>query len=180
VICFEWLQRPEKLPAGFIRWTDYRRRDAPTTIRITHHKAGAVVLHPLEETIVGENGKPERVLFGAILGKWARRAFPMILYKTRDKVEDGKPKPKKLYSASGGQIGAPTAQACEAPFNVHPQSWWHDRKAELTDGPGASPVGTQESGLRRFRQASHGTRARRDAEASCTQTGEHGGNRCSE
>ena len=24
VICFEWLQRPENVLAGFIRWTDYR------------------------------------------------------------------------------------------------------------------------------------------------------------
>jgi hypothetical protein len=38
VICFEWLQRPENVLAGFIRWTDYRGREAPTVIRITHHK----------------------------------------------------------------------------------------------------------------------------------------------
>jgi hypothetical protein len=42
VICFEWLQRPENLLAGFIRWTDYRESAAPTAIRITHHKTGAV------------------------------------------------------------------------------------------------------------------------------------------
>lgn len=24
VICFEWLQRPENVLAGYIRWTDYR------------------------------------------------------------------------------------------------------------------------------------------------------------
>src|SRR5215475_2484711 len=28
VICFEWLQRPENVLAGFIRWTDYRGRGA--------------------------------------------------------------------------------------------------------------------------------------------------------
>lgn len=28
-ICFEWLQRPENVLAGFIRWTDYRGREAP-------------------------------------------------------------------------------------------------------------------------------------------------------
>ena len=49
VICFEWLQRPENVLAGYIRWTDYRGRDAPSAIRITHHKTGAVVLHPLED-----------------------------------------------------------------------------------------------------------------------------------
>jgi len=35
--------------AGYIRWTDYRGRDAPSAIRITHYKTGAVVLHPLED-----------------------------------------------------------------------------------------------------------------------------------
>jgi hypothetical protein len=63
VICFEWLQRPENVLAGLIRWTDYRGREAPTTIRITHHKTNAVVRHPLEETIVGENSQLERVKF---------------------------------------------------------------------------------------------------------------------
>jgi hypothetical protein len=38
VICFEWLQRPENVLAGFIRWTDYRGSAAPTAMRITHHK----------------------------------------------------------------------------------------------------------------------------------------------
>jgi hypothetical protein len=39
-ICFEWLQRPI---GGYIRWTDYRGKDAPTAIRIFHHKTGADV-----------------------------------------------------------------------------------------------------------------------------------------
>jgi hypothetical protein len=39
VICFEWLQRPENVLAGFIRWTDYLaarppRRSASRTIRL--------------------------------------------------------------------------------------------------------------------------------------------------
>jgi hypothetical protein len=50
VICFEWLQRPENVLAGFISRTDYRGSAAPTAIRITHHKTGAVVLHPLEDS----------------------------------------------------------------------------------------------------------------------------------
>jgi hypothetical protein len=43
VICFEWLQRPENVLSGYIRWTDYRGREAPKAIRIFHHKTGAVV-----------------------------------------------------------------------------------------------------------------------------------------
>jgi hypothetical protein len=49
VICFEWLQRPENVLAGYLRWTDYRSKEWPTAIKIEHHKTGAVVWHPLEE-----------------------------------------------------------------------------------------------------------------------------------
>jgi len=74
VICFEWLQRPENVLAGFIRWTDYRGRDAPTAIRITHHKTGAVILHPLEETIIGENGYAKRTMERALAATRKRHA----------------------------------------------------------------------------------------------------------
>jgi hypothetical protein len=50
VICFEWLQRPENVLSGHIRWTDYRGREAPTAISVFHHKTGAIVLHPLQDS----------------------------------------------------------------------------------------------------------------------------------
>lgn len=53
VICFEWLQRPENVLAGYVTWNDYRSTRAPTQIRIEHHKTGEMVLHPLEETVGG-------------------------------------------------------------------------------------------------------------------------------
>ena len=52
VICFEWLQRPENVLAGYLRWTDYRSKEWPNAIRIEHHKTGELVWHPLEETSV--------------------------------------------------------------------------------------------------------------------------------
>jgi len=58
VICFEWLQRPENVLAGYVTWSGYRSKDHPTQIRIEHHKTGQMVLHPLEETI-----ESQRVLF---------------------------------------------------------------------------------------------------------------------
>jgi hypothetical protein len=82
VICFEWLQRPENVLAGYVRWSDYRSRDAVDAIRIEHHKTGAVVLHPLQEIIEGE-----AVLFyadaEAVLAKVPRRGVPMILKSKR-------------------------------------------------------------------------------------------------
>jgi hypothetical protein len=49
VVCFEFLQRPENVLAGYLAWPDYRPKDAPGAIRIVHHKTGATVWHPLEE-----------------------------------------------------------------------------------------------------------------------------------
>jgi hypothetical protein len=97
VVCFEWLQRPENVLAGYIRWTDYRGKDAPTAIRIFHHKTGATVLHPLDDV----DGTAFYADAEAVLAKVPRRGVPMILHETRDKIEDDKPRPTKLYSASG-------------------------------------------------------------------------------
>jgi hypothetical protein len=54
VICFEWLQRPENVVAGFLTWPDYRSKNWPHAVRIEHHKNKALVWHPLEETVDGE------------------------------------------------------------------------------------------------------------------------------
>jgi hypothetical protein len=85
VICFEWLQRPENVLAGVLRWPDYRNKEWPSAIKILHHKTGALVWHPLEETIEGTTiqfySEAE-----AILEKLPRRGVPMILreIKTRN------------------------------------------------------------------------------------------------
>jgi hypothetical protein len=36
--------------AGYLAWPDYRGKDARNAIKIIHHKTGAVIWHPLEET----------------------------------------------------------------------------------------------------------------------------------
>ena len=78
VICFEWLQRPENVLAGYLRWTDYRSKEWPNAIRIEHHKTGELVWHPLEET----GGNVTTKFYEdaeAILAKLPRRGVPMIL-----------------------------------------------------------------------------------------------------
>ena len=75
--------------AGYIRWTDYRGREAPTAIRVFHHKTGAIVLHPLRDA----DGTLFYADAEAILAKVPRRGIPMILHETRDKTAEGKPKP---------------------------------------------------------------------------------------
>lgn len=78
VICFEWLQRPENVLAGYVSWTGYRGKDHPNSIRIEHHKTGEMVLHPLEETVSGQ-----RVLFyeeaEEILSKLPRLGVGLVM-----------------------------------------------------------------------------------------------------
>jgi integrase len=88
VICFEWLQRPENVIAGHLKWSDYRSAKTPSVIRILHHKTGAIVLHPLEEQtstgIVKFYEEAEEVL-----SHLKRRGVSMILRE----VSAGKSKP---------------------------------------------------------------------------------------
>jgi hypothetical protein len=93
VICFEWLQRPENVLAGILRWPDYRNKEWPTAIRIEHHKTGALVWHPLQDddgTLFYQDAE-------AVLAKLPRCGVPMILreIKTRSGVAC------KPYSYSG-------------------------------------------------------------------------------
>jgi hypothetical protein len=119
VICYEWLQRPENVLAGVLGWSDYRSKKWPSAIKILHHKTGATVWHPLEETVDGIIVK-----FYAeaeeILAKLPRRGTPMILRK----IKTQKGVAFKPYAYSGFQkiiqqlrkeIGSPlhfTLDAC--------------------------------------------------------------------
>src|SRR4030088_313964 len=134
VICFEWLPRPENVIAGHIKWTGYRTGPKPT-IRIEHHKTGAVIDHPLEERLA--DGTTVRFYDDAeaVLAKLTRRGIPMILRE----VGDGASKP---YSFSGMQkivqrmrkeIGLPamfTLDACRHGGMTELE------EAELTEGQG--------------------------------------------
>lgn len=77
VICFEWLQRPENVIAGHIKWNGYR--NPRPTIRIEHHKTGAIIDHPLEEVL--EDGTVVKFYeeAEAVLAKLPRRGIPMVL-----------------------------------------------------------------------------------------------------
>ena len=137
VICFEWLQRPENVLAGHIRWTDYPGQEAQTAIRIFHHKTGAVVLHPLQDS--------DGTLFYGdaeeVLTQVPRRGIPMILHESRGKTKDGS-KPTTLYSTSGmaklvqrlrDDAGLPTTFTLDA---CRHGGMTELEEAELTDGQG--------------------------------------------
>jgi hypothetical protein len=87
VICFEWLQRPENVVAGHIKWNGYR--NPKPIIRIEHHKTGETVDHPLEA--VEADGTVVKFYEDAeeILAKLPKRGVPMILRE----IGKGKSKP---------------------------------------------------------------------------------------
>ena len=131
VICFEWLQRPENVLAGYIRWTDYRNADWPNAIKIEHHKTGAVVWHPLED----ENGTKFYAEAEAVLERLPRLGIPMILRKVRKSVT-------KPYSFSGmhkivhtirDKLGLPSSFTLDA---CRHGGMTELEEAELTDGQG--------------------------------------------
>jgi hypothetical protein len=134
VICFEWLQRPENVLAGYLRWTDYRSKEWPSAIKIEHHKTGAVVWHPLEEKteagVVKFYEDAEEVL-----ARLPRRGLPMILREVREGIT-------KPFSFSGMQkivhtmrdkLGLPSTFTLDA---CRHGGMTELEEAELTDGQG--------------------------------------------
>lgn len=134
VICFEWLQRPENVLAGYVRWSDYRNASHPTAIRIEHHKTGEMVHHPLEE--LTEAGV---TYFYAeaeeILGKLPQRGLAMVLRAG----QKGKDRPwtpmtsHHVIRALREKLGLPdtfTLDACRHGGMTELE------EAELTDGQG--------------------------------------------
>jgi hypothetical protein len=134
VICFEWLQRPENVLAGYLRWTDYRNREWPNAIKIEHHKTGEVVWHPLEEqTQAGLVQFYEDA--EAVIARLPRRGVPMILRRVREGIT----KPfsfsgmQKIVHAMRDKLGLPptfTLDACRHGGMTELE------EAELTDGQG--------------------------------------------
>ena len=49
LICFELLQRPERVLTGDITWADYRPADRPDAVQIRHHKTDVKGWSPLED-----------------------------------------------------------------------------------------------------------------------------------
>jgi hypothetical protein len=134
VICFEWLQRPENVLAGYLRWTDYRSKEWPSAIKIEHHKTGAVVWHPLEEkTEIGIVKFYEDA--EAVLDCLPRRGVPMILRQ----VKEGITKPfsfsgmQKIVHTMRDKLGLPSTFTLDA---CRHGGMTELEEAELTDGQG--------------------------------------------
>jgi hypothetical protein len=140
VICFEWLQRPENVLAGCITWNDYRGPSAPTAIKVEHHKTGAVVWHPLEEStadgVVRFYSDAEEVL-----AQLPRRGVPLVL-KSRKRgggVDSYRPNHMaKLVRALADRLGLPPTFSLDA---CRHGGMTELEEAELTTGQGRALSG---------------------------------------
>ncbi|WP_166297234.1 hypothetical protein [Bradyrhizobium sp. 2S1] len=135
VICFEWLQRPENVVAGHMKWSDYRAPSAPSIIRVVHHKTGTMAPHPLEEVmpdgLVQFYAEAEE-----ILAKLPKLGIPMIL---RD-LGKGKSKPW-IYSSLNHVVARLRKKIDGVPAHFTLDACRHGgltelEEAELTDGQG--------------------------------------------
>ena len=133
VICFEWLQRPENVIAGHIKWTGYR--NPKPTIRVEHHKTGEAVDHPLEEAL--PDGSVIKFYEDAenVLSHLKPRGIPMILRE----IEDGKSKPfafstmQHIVQRMRKKLGLPSTFTFDA---CRHGGMTELEEAELTEGQG--------------------------------------------
>jgi hypothetical protein len=139
VVCFEFLQRPENVLAGYLAWPDYRPQDAPGAIRIVHHKTGATVWHPLEEATDG--GVVQFYADAeAVFARVPRLGVPMILKSRPDGTTApyGPKETAKIVRHLRERLGLPptfTLDACRHGGMTELEA------AELTDGQGRALSG---------------------------------------
>jgi hypothetical protein len=139
VICFEFLQRPENVLAGYLAWPDHRSPDAPNAIKINHHKTGAVVWHPLEE-VMDQGVVQFYAEAEAVLAALPRRGIAMILKQRRD----GTCEPytamqmSKIVRKLRDRLGLPNSFTLDA---CRHGGMTELEEAELTDGQGRALSG---------------------------------------
>lgn len=143
VICFEWLQRPENVVMGHMKWSDYRAPSAPSTIRVVHHKTNKIAPHPLEEET--ESGV---VRFYAeaeeILARLPKLGIQMILRQVgkNAKKESGKEGAIPwVYSSLNHAVARLRKKVEGVPMHFTLDACRHGgmtelEEAELTDGQG--------------------------------------------
>lgn len=122
LICFEWLQRPENVLAGYLRWSDYRPPERPNYVRVVHHKTSEIVWHPLQEG--SERFYPELESYLAIL---PRLGLPII-------VSPGMRGPSRPYSFSyAKRIVRESRRAAGLPEHITMTACRHGGMTELGD-----------------------------------------------
>jgi hypothetical protein len=122
-----------------LAWPDYRGQQAPSAIKINHHKTGAVVWHPLEE--ITEAGLVKFYADAeAVLARLPRRGIAMILKASRNGAAEpyDRHEMAKIVRKLRQQIGLPpmfTLDACRHGGMTELE------EAELTDGQGRALSG---------------------------------------
>lgn len=136
VICFEFLQRPENVLAGYVTWADYRPAAHPDALKIVHHKTGAVVWHPLDDPDTGERFYPEAE---AVLTQVPRRGLPVVM-------KPGEPSEKFTPNQMGNVVRRLKGRIPGVPDHFSLDACRHGGMTELeehglTDGQGRALSG---------------------------------------
>ena len=119
LICFEWLQRPERVLAGDITWADYRPADRPDAVQIRHHKTGVKGWSPLEDA--------EGPLYPELEAYLADLAAP----RPADRADRGRARSSSAVltrvCTAPGSRGASAAKLARPRHARRMSSWRHDR-----------------------------------------------------
>jgi hypothetical protein len=117
VICFEWLQRPENVLAGYIRWTDYRAatRRAPSESHTTRLAQSSSIRsgrgwHAL---LCRRRGRPSRRYRGA--------ASPSSYTMLAPGPRKAKRNPPAPFGKRHGKTGP--AACAKSPICPRPSAW---------------------------------------------------------
>jgi hypothetical protein len=122
LICFEWLQRPERVLAGDITWADYRPADRPDAVQIRHHKTNVKGWSPLEDA-----AGPLYPELEAYLATLPRLGLPIVLTA-------GERGPARPYSLAFAQRRVREARAAaKLPDHVTLDACRHGGMTELGD-----------------------------------------------
>jgi hypothetical protein len=122
IICFEWLQRPERVLAGDITWADYRPVDRPDAVQIRHHKTGVKGWSPLDD-----EGGPLYPELESYLAALPHLGLPIVLTA-------GERGPARPYSMAYAQRRVREARAARGlPSHVTLDACRHGGMTELGD-----------------------------------------------
>lgn len=126
--CFEWLQRPENVIAGHLTWLDYRPEGKPNSVRIEHHKTGALVWMPLSDA--GGAFFPELI---AYLDQLKRLGVPIVLMKPERKRKGRELDPRPFTMNEARKRVRRAAEAAGLPSWLTLDACRHGGMTELAD-----------------------------------------------
>ena len=175
VICFEWLQRPENVLAGYIRWTDYRGKEWPSGDQNRSPQDWRGGLASARGS--GDGGTSNSM---RMQRRCLRRAAASWHSDDPDESgsDEGRHQANQVYAGAAwprscarlrDKVGLPTTFTLDA---CRHGGMTELEEAELTDGQGRALSAHKSRGIRGLREANDGTRALGNSQAPRSQARE--------